>query len=227
VGVADIEPYDRQDCVVLRGVRGYADGPRRRLREEDLDVRYPAAETAEKHQRILREATRLFRDRGFDGVSIPQIMQAAGLTHGSFYNHFKSKDALVVDCIQHGATKSLSDMGKRAPTVVGRDGYIDFYLGVSHRDDPGSGCLMSAIGSEVHREPATRPGMTLFIENFIDKLASHFPWSSKARARRDSIRATAAMVGGLILARAVDDEALSLEILREVAAGLRSGPRTE
>ncbi len=84
---------------------------------------------------------------------------------------------------------------------------------------------MSALGSEVRREPAARRAMTLFVENFIAKFGSHFPWPAEAGARSASIRATAALVGGQILARAVDDEELSAEILREVADGLRGPDR--
>ncbi len=188
-------------------------------------LRYPAAETAAKHQRVLEEASRLFRDKGFDGVSIPELMKAAGLTHGSFYNHFNSKTELASACIIDGATKSLSDMGNAEPSQVGKKAYVDTYLSETHRDDPGSGCFMAALGSEIRRAPSARGAMTRFVSSFIDKLTMHFPWSTKRHARRDAIRMTAALVGGLILARAVDDQALSQEILREVAEGLRAGIR--
>jgi TetR/AcrR family transcriptional regulator, transcriptional repressor for nem operon len=188
-------------------------------------LRYPASETAEKHKRVLDEAARLIRDRGFDGVSIPEIMNAAGLTHGSFYNHFASKSALASDCILHSAQKSLANMGGVESTAGGKKAYIDHYLSVAHRDDPGSGCMMSALGSEVRREPAARHAMTIFVKTFIAKFASHFPWPARTTARSASIRATAALVGGLILARAVDDEELSAEILLEVADGLRNPVR--
>lgn len=188
-------------------------------------MRYPAAETAEKHQRILDEATRLFRDRGFDGVNIAEIMKAAGLTHGSFYNHFESKNALVGSCIVHGATKSLAAIDANEPTVAGKKAYVDTYLSVKHRDDPGSGCLMSALASDVRREPMAQGAMTRFIHSFLDKVATRFPWQKPRTARRDAIRLTASLVGGLILARAVNDGELSEEILREVASGLREGFR--
>jgi TetR/AcrR family transcriptional repressor of nem operon len=184
-------------------------------------MRYPAAETAAKHDRILKEATRLFRENGFDRVSIPQVMQSVGLTHGSFYNHFASKAGLINDCVSHGAAKSLSGMARAESSMRGKAAYIDKYLSVAHRDNPGSGCLMSALGSEIHRDPEAQSAMTRFIAGFIDRLSSQFPWSTKRHARRDAIRTTASLVGGLILARAVDDEALSLEILREVAAGVK------
>lgn len=188
-------------------------------------MRYPASETAEKHQRILDEATRLFRDRGFERVNISEIMKAAGLTHGSFYNHFDSKNALISSCIVHGATRSLALIDAEEPTINGKKNYVSEYLSTEHRDDPGSGCLMSALGSDVRREPSAQGVMTRFIHTFIDKIASRFPWQKPRNARRDAIRVTAALVGALILARAVNDEELSQEILREVGDGLRDGFR--
>lgn len=188
-------------------------------------MRYPAAETAEKHQRILDEATRLFRDRGFDGVNISEIMKSAGLTHGSFYNHFESKNDLISSCIVHGATTSLANVDAVEPSAAGKKAYVDEYLSVAHRDDPGSGCLMSALASEVRREPLAKGAMTRFVHAFVEKLAVRFPWQKPRSARRDAIRATAAMVGGLMLARAVNDEEFSLEILREVADGLKESFR--
>ncbi len=188
-------------------------------------MRYPAAETAEKHTRVLNEATRLFRDRGFSGVNVATIMKAAGLTHGSFYNHFDSKMDLMGECILHGADQSLADMQQSQSTIEGRRGYVENYLSVGHRDDPGSGCLMSTLASDVGRETEVKRPMTRYVSSFIEKLSTHFPWSKKADARRQAIRATAAMVGALMLSRAVDDEDLSLEILREVAAGLNATAR--
>lgn len=179
-------------------------------------MRYPAAETAAKHQRVLDEATRLFRGHGFDGVSIPEIMQSAGLTHGSFHNHFASKVDLMNACIHHGATTSLSGIDTAPPSERGKVAYVNDYLSKVHRDDPGSGCLMSALGSEIHRDPLVQETMTRFIQSYIDKIAKHFPWANLRRARRKSIRLTASLVGGMVLARAVNVEALSAEILREV-----------
>jgi len=184
-------------------------------------LRYPAEETAERHEKILDEASRLFRDRGFSGVGVAEIMQAAGLTHGSFYNHFDSKQALISECVGHAAGKSLLDIRERDRTAAGRDQYILDYLSLAHRDDPGSGCLMSALATEVAKEPTVRPSMSNFVTGFIETLRAQFPWRTRARAREEAIQTTAALVGAMILARAVDDEALSQEILKVVSDGLR------
>jgi TetR/AcrR family transcriptional repressor of nem operon len=69
-------------------------------------MRYPASQTAERHERILREAARLFRERGFDGAGVADIMKAAGLTHGAFYAHFPSKDALEAEAVERAFAHS-------------------------------------------------------------------------------------------------------------------------
>lgn len=183
-------------------------------------MRFPPEQTAEKHVRILDAATRMFRDSGFSSVSISDIMKAAGLTHGSFYNHFDSKQALITECIMHAATKTLGDMQKSKRTEAGHRAYIKQYLSVEHRDDPGSGCLMAALASEIGREIPAKKTMTRHVELFVEKMASHFPWSKRTQARGDAIRMTATLVGALILARSVEDEKFSREILGEVAEGL-------
>src|SRR6516225_1279032 len=72
---------------------------------ESGTMRYPASQTAEKHERILREAARLFRERGFDGAGVADIMKAAGLTHGAFYAHFPSKEALEAEAVERAFTQ--------------------------------------------------------------------------------------------------------------------------
>ncbi|WP_158746509.1 TetR/AcrR family transcriptional regulator [Acidisphaera sp. L21] len=180
-------------------------------------ARYPAAETAKKHERILQEASRLFRENGFSAVSVGDLMKAAELTHGSFYNHFESKLALIGQCIEWVSPRAAGLIASAGPTDAGKRAFAAKYLSIASRDNPGHGCLMSSLGPEIAREPAATPAMTNYVQSFIGKLVSHFPWSKPAAARREAIRMTAAMVGALVLARSVDDEALSREILRAVA----------
>jgi TetR/AcrR family transcriptional repressor of nem operon len=184
-------------------------------------MRYPAAETAEKHARILDQAARLFRERGFSGVSVGEIMKETGLTHGPFYNHFASKEALMAESLAHASALALARVETVPPDAAGRDAYIASYLSPEHRDAPGAGCPMAALGPEVAREPALRATFTAHLKSTYERMAAHFPWSAQRHARRDTIRAVSAMVGAMVLARAVDDEALSREILQETLDGLR------
>lgn len=183
-------------------------------------MRYPASETAEKHTRILQEASRLFRERGFTGVTVGEIMKATGLTHGPFYNHFASKEALMAESIEVALRESLDDLNAVDSSAKGKAEYVRRYLNTSHRDAPGHGCAMAALASDICKEPAVRAPFTQHVKALVDKMATRLPWRSKRNARGDAIRATASMVGAMILARAVDDDAFSEEILREVRQGL-------
>jgi len=183
-------------------------------------MRYPAAETAEKHERILQAASRLFRERGFSGVSVAEIMKATGLTHGPFYNHFASKEALMAESLELAMRASFEDLGAVPGTAQGKAEYIQRYLSTRHRDTPGKGCSMASLATEVCREPAVRAPFTRQLKALVDKTASHLPWRSKRHAREESIRAISSMVGALVLARAVDDDAFSEEILKAMQHGL-------
>lgn len=178
-------------------------------------MRYPAAETAEKHARILSAASALFREHGFAGVSVGKIMQATGLTHGPFYNHFESKEALISESLQDASEKALADMDAASGTSEARLAYLHAYLSEAHRDAPGQGCMLAALASEVAREQDVRSVLTHHVTGMIDKLQRLLPWRVKKNPRSESIRMLSTMVGALTLSRAVDDPELSSEILRE------------
>ncbi len=185
-------------------------------------MRYPAAETAEKHTRILQEATRLFRERGFSGVSVAEIMKATGLTHGPFYNHFSSKEDLMKESIEYGAGETLANLETASATPEGLMAYIDDYLSITHRDCPEQGCLVATLATEIGRENAVRPPLTRLVAATVDRLAQWFPRRAGKEARSDAIRVYASMVGAIILARAVQDDKLSREILQEVNSGIKT-----
>ena len=178
-------------------------------------MRYPAAETAEKHARILSAASALFREHGFAGVSVGKIMQTTGLTHGPFYNHFESKEALISESLQDASEKALADMDAASGTSEARLAYLHAYLSEAHRDAPGQGCMLAALASEVAREQDVRSVLTHHVTGMIDKLQRLLPWRVKKNPRSESIRMLSTMVGALTLSRAVDDPELSSEILRE------------
>jgi TetR/AcrR family transcriptional regulator, transcriptional repressor for nem operon len=180
-------------------------------------MRYPAAETAAKHARILEKASRLFRERGFSDVSVAEIMQATGLTHGPFYNHFTSKEGLMVEAVQHASEEGLAALEATPHSEKGRREFVSRYLSAEHRDCPEEGCLIAALASEIAREPAVQSAMTTHVKAMIAKMASHFPWKKGRSARGEAIRAMSCSLGALILARAIDDEDLSEEILKEAA----------
>lgn len=167
---------------------------------------------ANNRRTILDAAGRLFREKGFDKVSVAEVMNAAGLTHGGFYGHFSSKDDLVAQTLAHLFTGgSGSEFDLRS--------YIDEYLSPRHRDNAGAGCPTAALAAETLRQaPAARAALTAGTRAHIDRMSKAFPESDDAKKRRAAIGSWAAMVGAMILARASDDPELSNEVLEQTRA---------
>jgi TetR/AcrR family transcriptional regulator, transcriptional repressor for nem operon len=177
-------------------------------------MRYPAEETAAKHERILKEASRLFRERGFDGVGVAEIMQTADLTHGAFYAHFPSKDALVAEA----GVAALGEIGRRVARAAETDSpleaFVGRYLSEDHRDRPGNGCALAAFGSDMVRQPeAVREAFTEEFGRLVDTVASGLDWPDDADPRKSALQLISTLVGTMILSRAVTDRQLSREIL--------------
>ena len=188
-------------------------------------MRYPAEETAARHQRILQEASRLFRERGIGGVSLPEIMKAAQLTHGPFYNHFESKEALIAESLKCAMDSKLELLlpGKRSPAALRE--FLDEYLSREHCDNPGDGCVTPALAGEIARNPGARLPFTQYIKNTISAISEKLApeGGQKDEARGEAVRILVGIVGALVLARAVDDKALSDEILARTHADLLRG----
>src|SRR5271154_1121712 len=114
-------------------------------------MRYPAQQTAERHERILDAASQMFRRNGFDGVSVAAVMEAAGLTHGGFYAHFDSKDALAAASVERALAETLSLAGQASETAEPLAAFVRGYLSAEHRDDPAHGCTMATLAPEIAR----------------------------------------------------------------------------
>jgi TetR/AcrR family transcriptional repressor of nem operon len=179
-------------------------------------------EAAASRERILESAARLFRERGLDGIGVADVMRDAGLTHGGFYGHFDSKDELKAAACERSLTRSIAKWTRfieteKAPVAAIAKGY----LSTDHRDDPGHGCAIAALGGDVGREgPAVRREYTKGLRSLLDLLASVSSGATRAARRRRAIATYASLVGALVLARAVEDPALSDDILRSVRACL-------
>jgi TetR/AcrR family transcriptional repressor of nem operon len=176
---------------------------------------------AENRERILDAAAARFRERGFDGIGVADLMKDAGLTHGGFYGHFASKE----DLMAQAAARALANAGAgwqaladAAPDeALGR--IVRGYLSAAHRDHPERGCAIAALGAEAARQgPAVRAAVTEGVRANVELLAGLMPGRGAARRRERAWAAYAALVGGMVLARAVgDDAALSKEVLDAVA----------
>ncbi len=176
----------------------------------------------EKHRkRILDRAGELFRENGFDGVSIADIMKAAGLTHGAFYGHFSSKDQLIAEACANVLSISRdvwnNDAAKHPRNPLAA--IVASYLSTKHRDDLANGCLVAALGPDtVRQDKSVRRVFTDGLRAQIAILTKIAAGASERARSEKAIAAMAGLVGALILARAVDDTGLSDEILKAALA---------
>jgi len=177
----------------------------------------------QNRDRVLDVAARLFRERGFDGIGVADLMKSAGLTHGGFYGQFGSKEELMAEACSRSFDSALemwTKIGGRA-TANPLAAVMKGYLSKQHRDNPGEGCVMASLGADATRQGSSlRRAVTDGTRAMLDLFTSFAPGRIKAVKRERAVVAYASMVGALILARAVDDEALSDEILQAVVTAL-------
>lgn len=186
-------------------------------------MRYDKGRKEETRERILDAAAMRFRRDGIDAVGVASLMGEIGLTQGGFYNHFESKDELTRDVVATSLRSTRETMQRAidAKTRGGIEELVGFYLNPAHRDHPGSGCTCAALTMEIARgSAATRHAFTAGLRETLALIRERLPPPLKPKQRRETAQAIfASMVGTLALARAVDDPALSDELL---AAGRRA-----
>ena len=184
-------------------------------------MRVSKEKAAQNRERILTSAARLFREHGIGATGVDSITEDAGLTHGGLYSHFESKEAIATEAIRFALTRSKRvwqralerNPGKRALPAI-----VDGYLSRAHRDAPGTGCVVAALGTDIARQPRrVREAFTREIKDDLEFLSQLMPNVDHSRSYEDAIVAFASMAGALILARAVNDEQLSDLILKSTA----------
>lgn len=179
---------------------------------------------AENRERILGVAARRFREHGFDGISVADVMSEAGLTHGGFYGHFANKEELMAEAVRRAVTDTRA-LWTQARENKGTDPLTEVvhgYLSPRHRDRPGHGCAMAALAVDATRHgPQVREAMTAGLKQQIEDMTALMPETGTGEQRQQALASYAAMVGALVLARAVDDPALSAEILNATEVAIR------
>jgi TetR/AcrR family transcriptional regulator, transcriptional repressor for nem operon len=182
-------------------------------------MRVSREQVLENRRTILKAAGRLFRERGFESVTVTDVMQAAGLTHGGFYGYFKSKDDLIAQALAEALSPSEAAIGNLRA-------FREQYLSSGHRDNFAGGCPVAALASETIRQGSgARTAMTSSLKRQIEHLSQTVPGADRAHRRRAAIGSWAAMVGALILARVSDEPELSDEILSATRAWLAAQDR--
>jgi len=181
---------------------------------------------AENRQRILDAAAELFREHGIDGAGVDAITEAADLTHGAFYSQFASKEEIVAEALRLALDEAREFWVREASGPDKRRALkkiIDGYLSPRHRSSLGKGCPVAALGADLSRQPRkVRAVFTKRLEEGLAVLAGLVPAKSASRRHDVAIQLYSAMVGALILARAVDNDSLSRRILETTAKALKS-----
>ena len=172
------------------------------------------------HERIVGAAARAIRRSGYDGTGVADIMKKVGLTHGGFYAHFASREAMLAEAADRAGAESVATLTRvaaAAPPQEALRSMIRAYLSKEHVEDAETGCPVAALGSETPRQASkVRRAATRRIKEVIDVVARHSPDQGKPGAYEHALVTVATMVGALVLARAVDDAKLS-EALREAS----------
>jgi TetR/AcrR family transcriptional repressor of nem operon len=185
---------------------------------------------AENRTALVRAASRLFREKGIDGVGVAEISKEAGLTHGALYAHFSSKDELAAAALEFslGRARSLLQGGDDVSSKpISLDAIFDYYLSERQRDNLGSGCAMAAAASEIARQDATVSAR--YTDGF-----THMVGQIEARLDGDNrhqraLGMMAALIGGVAVARSTvkADQELSDEVLRAVRVMMDSMARAK
>lgn len=199
-------------------------------------MRYSAEHKAETHARIVRKASVRLREKGAHGVGVADLMKEAGLTHGGFYAHFDSRDALVVEAFVYAMDRSIERWRKTFAELAPEKrltALVDGYLTTQHRDDAGHGCAVPALGAEIAREsPKTRKAFAAKLEQMVDVFADQIQDVPRKTARKRAAAMLATLMGSLVMSRIAGASEFSDEILSTgrdaalaAAAGCKEAPK--
>ena len=180
-------------------------------------MRYSREHKLETHARIVKKASVRLREKGAHGIGVADLMKDAGLTHGGFYAHFDSREALVIEAFTDAMDRSTErwrKLAEQTPPEKRLAAIVNSYLTPIHRDDPGHGCAVPALGAEIARESSkTRKVFAARLEQMIDMLAAQIPDVPRKAARKQATAAIATMMGTLVMARVAGSGDFSDEIL--------------
>ena len=181
------------------------------MRKTQTNTRTAAKEAS--HERIVQAAARAIRRSGYDGTGVADIMKEAGLTHGAFYAHFESREAMLAEAADRAGAESNAFAARviaAVPPEQALQALMQTYLSKEHLAGIETGCPVSALGSEMPRQsPEVRRAATRRIKEMIDLVARQSPDWGQPGAHERALATVATMVGTLMLARAVDDPSLS------------------
>jgi len=175
-------------------------------------TRYATDHKQKTHEAIIETAASFIRWHGLEALGVARIMADAGLTHGGFYAHFKSRDALLsaaVSCLFDIAIETV-DHFETKYGAAGLDRYVDFYLSARHRDDPSIGCPIPSLAAETRRAP---PEVKMAFDEGLDRLADRVGRLMPKGGRKAALALLGDMAGTLAVSRAIPDQRQSNDLL--------------
>lgn len=189
-------------------------------------MRYADTHKDETHKALLKVAAVQLRAKGPDRLSVTSVMKAAGLTHGGFYAHFKSKDALLNETLGEIFGKSrrrVERLLEGLPPKHALATYVDFYVAPTHRDDPANGCALTALNSDMPRQSKKfRAAYEAGVKSLAGFLAERMTAAGIADAGKLAPSILAAMAGAVSMSRTISDPELSDELLASTRAGIKA-----
>jgi TetR/AcrR family transcriptional repressor of nem operon len=190
---------------------------------------YSQAQKAESRVKVLEAAAQKIRENGIEALGVADCMRSAGLTHGAFYGHFESRDALIIEALEHAVELGNKRIDALANNARNRSktplqGIVESYLGEAHVANPGNGCALCALAGEArHANAATKAVLTRHVHSLALRLAEAAGGSTEA----EGLGITATIIGAITLARTVDDAALARSILSNSIALVLSQDRNQ
>ena len=192
-------------------------------------MRVSRIQAAENRETVINVASRLFRERGFDGIGLKDLMKGAGLTQGAFYKQFASKEDLEAQA----SRRALEHASRRWSAAAAADpqdplgAVIAFYLSAGHREERTDGCPVVALGSDAARQGIdVKAAFEAGIRDYLDLLVSWIGDAGSEVSRGKAMAILSTMVGAVILSRAVNDEQLSERFLQAAADTVRAASHT-
>ncbi|MGH1351087.1 MAG: TetR/AcrR family transcriptional regulator [Methyloligellaceae bacterium] len=187
-------------------------------------MRVSKQQAAENRKKVIEISSHLFRENGFDGIGIADLMKSAGMTHGGFYKQFKSKENLAEEACEAAVEENLS-FWNSASSKGGKAGLEELflaYLSLTHLNDRDTGCLLAALGAESpRRDSVVRKVFEKAVNAYASVLEALLPETSARKKRQKALAILPQMIGALMLSRAVVDEKLSQEILEATIQDLQ------
>ena len=183
---------------------------------------------ASTHERIVESAASEIRKHGCSGISVANVMKAAGLTHGGFYAHFMSRDDMLEQALDRGNAEGIARLiaaGQLAEPGGALDAIVASYLSDRHVDHPEGGCTLAALGTELARQaPRLRHRATRHVEAMVRLIAEQLPGDDMPDQRARALAMVSSLVGAVVIARLVDDPTLSRMIRDAVTRSIAGDP---